>query len=75
MVFDAVSMIVFGIYFWYVKDMVPLMWFVCISQTLMVVLVMIYVPESPKFLYAKGEYDKFYKALLRINKFNKKDTS
>ena len=55
--------------------MTPLLWFLCISQTLFIVLIAIYVPESPKFLYAKGEYDKFYKALVKINKFNKGNMS
>lgn len=29
------------------------------------------IPESPKFLYEKGDIDGFYKSLQHIAKFNK----
>lgn len=41
----------------------------------MIALVIVYVPESPKYLYAKGNHEQFLKAMIQINKFNKGNNS
>ncbi|CDW79844.1 solute carrier family member 5 [Stylonychia lemnae] len=71
MALDAISMLILGVYFLAFSDMYPLLLSVTIIQTVAMVLVMIYVPESPKQLYEKCQYQQFYQSIRRIAKFNK----
>lgn len=71
MIIDSLSMIVFGVYFFNVKSIYPLLWFLLIFQTILQIIALIYIPESPKYLYEKGDMDGFFKALEKIAKFNK----
>lgn len=72
MVCDSSGLMVLGTYFYFVKDMKPIIYALVAIQTLLIILVCIFMPESPKFLYEKGELEHFRKALQQIAKFNGK---
>lgn len=48
MLFDSSCMIILGIYFYIFRNMNHIIIFVIIVQTIAIILVMIYCPESPK---------------------------
>jgi MFS family permease len=60
MTVDSISMILFGFYFYYIKDMNGILYFLAIIQTAAIIFLIYYVPESPKYLYDKGETNKFF---------------
>eukprot|EP00347_Sterkiella_histriomuscorum_P006682 403351837 len=71
MLFDSLGMIILGIYFSFFKSMTNLIWFTIAVQTFAALIVLVFCPESPKFLYEKKEYDKFFQAIGQIEKFNR----
>lgn len=72
MVCDSSGLIVLGTYFYFVKDMKPVIYALVVIQSLLIVLVGVFMPESPKFLYEKGELERFRKAMQQIAKLNGK---
>jgi MFS family permease len=67
---DSLGALVIGIYFWVFKDMATGLWFLFVVQIFCVVILKIYVPESPRFLYNCGKKEGFIKSLADIAKFN-----
>ena len=59
MVMDSTSMIILGTYFWIFNTMEPILIGSVLVTLIILILIMVYVPESPKFLYDKGRMSEF----------------
>lgn len=67
-------MVIIGIYFYFVKKIEPIL-LASTLITIVLVIFIIFTPESPKFLYEKGKMKEFKEALMFIAKFNGKEIS
>lgn len=72
MIMDSTCMVTLGVYFWVVKKIEPIILTSVLITLVLVVVIMIFIPESPKFLYEKGRIKEFEMALLKIAAFNGK---
>ena len=71
MLFDATGMLILGTYFAYFKNMDGIIYGLSFIYALSFLFIWIYIPESPKFLWSKGNKDdKFRNAINRIASFN-----
>lgn len=68
---DACIMIFQSIYYYFCKNWLYLHVFNLVSACLIILLVMI-LPESPKYYYANKNYDKARETLMKIAKYNRK---
>jgi len=62
--------VIIGIQFMYYKNMVPGLLAYCGFQYCMCIIFYCVIPESPFFLFKKGQYMEFYEVLQRIARFN-----
>ena len=69
-VIDGGVVAILVMYFWFVsKDWEP--WYLmCILIQIGIIVGLLWLPESPDFLYAKGRYDESKEVLMRIAKWN-----
>lgn len=67
--FDNCVMVMLGIYFYFVKSILPLMYFLCAIHVYGILLGF-YLPESPYFAYATGQMEVFKASLKKIASFN-----
>lgn len=67
--FSNSMMVVLGIYFYFVKSILPGMYFLCAIH-LYGLLLCLYLPESPYFAYATGQMEVFKHSMLKIARFN-----
>ena len=67
---DASTMIVLGLYFMFFKSMTPLFVLNALGMRIIIVLIQVCIPESPKYLYESDKMEEFFEALLRISKGN-----
>lgn len=72
MFFDSMCMVFLGTYFYAVKSMDGIMIGLIAIQVLVVFALWLYVPESPKFLYEKGQFEQFKISLKKIARVNGK---
>jgi MFS family permease len=73
MIVDSSTIIVIGIYFYFFKTMQPLLLASILITIVLVFVIVMFIPESPKFLYDKGRMDEFKESLIAIAKFNGKN--
>jgi hypothetical protein len=67
---DASILVIIPLYFIFIsKDWVPFQLF-AVFATFVTLIATLIIPESPKYLYSKGKFDEFQKALQSIRKFN-----
>lgn len=66
MLIESFSLIFCGLYFYVIKITYPLIIIVIVTQSIGLLFIGIYVPESPKFNYDKGRMDEFYLSILKI---------
>ena len=68
---DATTLVMMGLYFLYIsRNWFPLFIFMSALGTLCFILVLICVPESPKWLLIKGDVAESIKSFNRIAAFN-----
>lgn len=68
---DCATLAVITVYFTYVsKDYYPLFFWIIVAATVAHLFLMIWTPESPKFLLAKGRRQDAIKAFNQIGKMN-----
>lgn len=70
--FGSSGLVILGVFFYFVKDMKIIIYILIGIQSVLIVVVALFVPESPKYLYEKGELVKFRKAMQTIARFNGK---
>ena len=63
MLFDSMCLLVLGLYFLAFHSMAVLLYLVCAVQTVAIVLMVLYIPESPSFLYEKGDFEGFLQSV------------
>lgn len=72
MLVDSACMIFLGIYFYIVRSMEGLITGLAVAQILIITLLWIFMPESPKFFYEQGKIDQFAASLRKIAGINGK---
>ncbi|TNV73205.1 hypothetical protein FGO68_gene6950 [Halteria grandinella] len=66
MLFDSMCMIFLGVYFYAVRSMEQLILGLAIIQIVICVLMFLFIPESPKFLFEQGKKEQFITSLKKI---------
>ena len=73
-VFDSAIMIVQSIYYSFCKDWIYIH-LLGLTVAIIVVICLYFIPESPKYYYSKGQFDKSRQVFSTIAKVNGKDQS
>ena len=69
-IFDGAAVAIIVFYFYFITKYWEPWFFMCIGIQVWVFSGLIWLPESPDFLYAKGRYDESKLVLMRMAKFN-----
>lgn len=60
MMFDSSAFVLIGTYFYFVKDMTPILYTLAAIQMVCIVVQVVFIPESPFFLYEKNKLPQFF---------------
>jgi len=66
--------IILGIEFILIKNMIPGLIFLVVIEVLIIIVLYVFVPDTPFYLLKKGDIRGYYKTLKIIAKFNKCET-
>ena len=69
-IFDGAAVAIIVFYFYFITKFWEPWYYMCLAIQVWVILGLLWLPESPDFLYAKGRYDESKEVLLRMAKFN-----
>lgn len=68
-VIDGFIMIFQVVYYAFNRDSYPLYWFT-LAISFFMTMIVLFMPESPKFLYARNNFEQSRKCLIKIAKIN-----
>ena len=71
--FEALTLLVVGFYFLFVTKDWRYWYYGVIVIQLVIIAGLVWLPESPDFLFAKGRFEESREVLHKIAKFNGKD--
>jgi 1,4-dihydroxy-2-naphthoate octaprenyltransferase len=68
---DGFTFVISGFFTMYTRDVYLFLQIFSIMTLVCVAILGVYLPESPRYLYSKREYDKLYSCFNQIAKMNK----